>query len=97
MVKLTAPCSLLRPVRNQEIQQLRFEYRSVKYNFVAWNQPSYPVVPERGGGQGGSCPPSLLPGGGRGAAAPNDLLPRGARGAVLPFAFQYDSNEANAC
>ena len=22
---------------------------------------------------------------------------RGARGAVLPFAFQYDSNEANAC
>ena len=31
----------------------------------------------------GSCLPALLPG--------------GARGAVLPFAFQYDSNEANAC
>ena len=33
------------------------------------------------GGAGGSCPPAILPG--------------GARGAVLPFAFQYDSNEAN--
>ena len=31
--------------------------------------------------------------GGRGAA----LLPGGARGALLPFAFQYVSNEANAC
>ena len=41
-----------------------------------------PVVPERGG-KGGSCPPALLPG--------------GSRGAVLPFAFQYGSNEANAC
>ena len=28
------------------------------------------------------------------AAAPRALLPRGATGAVLPFAFQYDSNEA---
>ena len=37
-----------------------------------------------GGGQGGICPPPAL-------------LPGGARGAVLPFAFQYDSNEANAC
>ena len=36
-----------------------------------------------GGGGGGSCPPALLPG--------------GAKRAVLPFAFQYDSNEANAC
>ena len=35
-------------------------------------------------------------GGGQGAAAPSALLPGGARGAVLPFAFQYDSNEANA-
>ena len=33
--------------------------------------------------QKGSCPPALLPG--------------GARGAVLLFAFQYDSNKANAC
>ena len=41
-----------------------------------------PVVPERGG---------------RGAAAPPAFLPGGASGAVLPFAFQYDSNEANAC
>ena len=43
----------------------------------------------RNGGGGG--------GGAGGAVAPPALLPGGARGAVLPFAFQYDSNEANAC
>ena len=37
-------------------------------------------------GGGAAAPPSLLPGG-----------ERGALGAVLPFAFQYDSNEANVC
>ena len=44
------------------------------------------VVPEGGGG-----------GGAGGAAALPALLPGGARGAVLPFAFQCDSHEANAC
>ena len=41
--------------------------------------------------------PSSSGAGTGGAAAPPAFLPGGARGAVLPFAFQYDSNEANAC
>ena len=52
-------------------------YQVFKYLFAM------SVVPERGGGNGGSCPSAILPG--------------GAMGAGLPFAFQYDSNEANVC